>query len=95
MFHLRKFFYDSFKSNIHDNDSLTDRQKFHYLKSCLKNKTACAIENFCITGENYSVAFEILVRRYKHQRLIVQEHVRHILKSPAITKSNNFKAINK
>ncbi|KAJ8973477.1 hypothetical protein NQ317_006905 [Molorchus minor] len=69
-------FYDSFKALIHDNQTLTDIERFHYLRSCLKGDAAQLIACLETTAANYTAAWKLLVDRYDNKRLIVHNHVK-------------------
>ncbi|XP_018358952.1 PREDICTED: uncharacterized protein LOC108758463 [Trachymyrmex cornetzi] len=56
-------FFGIFDSLIHSNDTLNDIQKFHYLKSALKDDEAKAIESLKITGVNYSDAWSKVLKK--------------------------------
>ncbi|XP_025831574.1 uncharacterized protein LOC112904803 [Agrilus planipennis] len=78
-------FYNAFDSLIHNNYTLDDCQKFHYLKF-LGGEAARPIESLAITANNYQSAWSILQRRYKNDRLIVYSHVNSILNTPELSK---------
>lgn len=63
-------FKDTFLSLIHDDQSLTDLQKFHYLKSSLVGEAAQVINAFQLTGANYSLAWSLLQKKYHNIRII-------------------------
>jgi len=44
---------DTFEKLIHNNNSLTDIEKFHYLRSSLKERAAEVIKSLEITTDNY------------------------------------------
>lgn len=81
-------FYDAFNNLIHENKSLDECQKFHYLKSCLKGEAYRAIDSLTISNANYLSAWTILQKRYKNTRLIVQSHVQAILNCNEMNKCN-------
>ncbi|KAJ8974984.1 hypothetical protein NQ317_005859 [Molorchus minor] len=55
-------FYDSLnKALIHDNQTLTDIERFHYLRSCLKGDAAQLIACLETTAANYTAAWKLLV----------------------------------
>lgn len=83
-------FYDAFNSLIHENNSLDNCQKFHYLKSCLKGEAMRAIESLTISNKNYESAWSILQKRYKNTRLIIQSHVQAILNTNEVTKCTSI-----
>ncbi|KYQ53622.1 hypothetical protein ALC60_01863 [Trachymyrmex zeteki] len=69
-------FHDSFDKLIHANASLSATQKFHYLRSSLKDKAAEIIKSFDITAENYLEAWKLLNERFDNKKRIVQTHVK-------------------
>jgi hypothetical protein len=81
-------FENSFKSVIHENKGLNNRQRLQYLKSCLREEALRAIESLPIDDENYEKAWEILENRFKNTRLIVQNHVTSILNAPTMNKQS-------
>jgi len=62
-------FWDSYESAIHLNGSLTDVQKFNYLKTMVDGVAARTIEGFALTNANYGQAVALLTERYgqKHR----------------------------
>jgi len=60
---------DSYESAIHLNGSLTDVQKFNYLKTMVDGEAAKTIEGFALTNANYGQAVALLTERYgqKHR----------------------------
>lgn len=65
-------FWDSFESAIHKNPSLTDVDKFNYLKSFLESSAAEAIAGFTLTSANYAEAVATL---FGNTQLIVNKHM--------------------
>jgi hypothetical protein len=84
-------FENSFKSAIHVNKVLNNRQGLQYLKSCLREEALRAIESLPIEDENYEKAWEILENRFKNTRLIVQDHVTFILNATRIIRYIDIK----
>lgn len=82
-------FENTFKSIIHENSNLNNRQRFQYLKSCLSDDASRAVEALTINDENYTKAWEILEKRFENTRLIVQDHVLSIINAPVINKSSH------
>ena len=67
--HLRSFsgdltqwtsFWDSFQTAIHNNEQLTDIEKFNYLNSLLESSAREAISGFSLTAANYREAISLL-----------------------------------
>ena len=64
-------FWDSFESSVHHNDSLSDIQRFSYLRSLLQGDAARVIEGFPLTHTNYIQAVELLKERFGQEHQIV------------------------
>lgn len=77
-------FIDTFNALFHNNASLNNVQKLHYLKSSVSNAAADVIKGFSITAENYQVAYNELVKQYENTALTIQTHIRALLNSPKV-----------
>ena len=53
-------FWDSYESAVHNNASLSDVNKFTYLKSLVLKSAKDAIEGLALTAANYEEAVEVL-----------------------------------
>jgi len=80
---------DTFKKLIHMNSSLTEIEKFHYLRSSLKDKAAEIIKSIETTTDNYYDAWTAIKERYDNKRWIIQKHVRAIFDVPTLDKENH------
>lgn len=69
-------FYDTFKSLIHDNKSLSKVQKFHYLRCSLKAEAYLVIESIEVSSDNYDIAWELLKHRFENKPFIIYSHVK-------------------
>ncbi len=56
-------FWDSFKSSIHENPTLSDIDKFNYLRSLLERSARESIGGLTLTAPNYKEAVSILKER--------------------------------
>ena len=61
-------FNDLFKALVHNNESLSDCQKLHYLKDHLTGEAEQLIRYTPISDANYSQCWEILEKRYNNKR---------------------------
>ncbi|XP_025407577.1 uncharacterized protein LOC112681547 [Sipha flava] len=77
-------FRDSFDAMFHDNKTLANVQKLHYLKSCLIGSAREVIKNITTTGDNYQRAYEALIARYENKSLTIQSHIRSLLDTPRV-----------
>ncbi|XP_067205332.1 uncharacterized protein [Linepithema humile] len=81
-------FHDSFQKLIHTNENLSAIQKFHYLRSSLKDKTAEVIKSFDITTDNCTEAWQLLNERFDNKRRTVQTHIKAMFEIAPIYKEN-------
>lgn len=81
-------FYDTFRSLIHSNESLSSIQKLYYLKSCLKGEAAEVIRALNVSDNNYEIAWGLLKDRYENKRLIVHNHVKALFELQPIVKES-------
>lgn len=79
-------FYDSFKSMCHDNPNISNIQKFHYLKTCLRDEAAEVIASLETSSENYIVAWNLLKRRFNNKKFMVEGHVKALFEIPNISR---------
>ena len=79
-------FWDSFKSAVHDNASLSKIDKFNYLRSLLEGAASRAIQGLALSSDNYDSAVEILEQRFGKTQQIISAHMEEILKlQPCLT----------
>lgn len=72
-------FYDLFKSLIHTNSTLSNIQKYHYLKSSLTGEAEGLLRQFPLTDGNYNKALTLLENRFDNKRLIVHAHITRLI----------------
>ncbi|XP_011707042.1 PREDICTED: uncharacterized protein LOC105462212, partial [Wasmannia auropunctata] len=65
-------FKDLFRSIIHGDTSLSDVEKLHYLRSCLKEEAEQLVRNIPATAENYARVWRTLSEHYENKRLLVR-----------------------
>lgn len=68
-------FKDTFESLIHNNSDLGDIQKFHYLRAQLSGSAKQVVEAIEFGATNYSIAWEILCKRFDNKRVLIQNHI--------------------
>lgn len=66
-----KSFHDLFTSMIRNNPALSTVEKMHYLKTCVTGEAARLVSNLSISGDNFSIAWELLVSRYENKRFLI------------------------
>ncbi|XP_030762930.1 uncharacterized protein LOC115887601 [Sitophilus oryzae] len=84
-------FIDIFDSIVNNRTDLSDVDKFLYLRLSCKGDALKLIESLDVTASNYSVAIELLRKRYENRRAIINTHVNNILFNlPTITRESAF-----
>ena len=68
-------FWDVFKSSVHKNSTLTDIEKFIYLRSLLESTAADSISGLTLSAVNYKEAVAVLQRRFGNKRFIIGKHL--------------------
>lgn len=81
-------FHDEFVTLIHNNATLTNMQKFHYLRSSLKEEPLKLIQNYEMSNDNYLIAWNLLIQRYQRKRHIVNCHINALFDLPTATKES-------
>ncbi|XP_040078960.1 uncharacterized protein LOC120850512 [Ixodes scapularis] len=86
-------FWSQFDCTIHQNETLSEIDKFKYLKSYLTGKAAAAIEGLAVIAENYEVAIDLLKERFGKQELIIESHLSRLLEIKPVHDSRNVTAL--
>ncbi|CAL1262782.1 unnamed protein product [Larinioides sclopetarius] len=73
-------FKTQFNSLINENAELSEHEKLHYLRGCLKGE-AKIIET---SDDDFTSLFKALEQRYENKRVIVDCHIKNILNFPAM-----------
>ena len=68
-------FWDSFNSAIHENLTLSDIDKFNYLRSFLERSTRESIAGLALIAHNYKEALSILQKRFGNRQQIISRHM--------------------
>ncbi|KAG5864460.1 hypothetical protein JTB14_015331 [Gonioctena quinquepunctata] len=74
---------------VDKNSNLADSQKFLYLKSVVKNEPLSLINELSITDGNYTIALDILKKRYNNKMAINNSHIESLLEIE-VQKENSF-----
>ena len=67
-------FWDTFKTTIDRNESLSDVEKLKYLNSMLIGEAKLAVSGLLLSNENYKVAKELLKERFRDQQTVINSH---------------------
>ncbi|CAH1725392.1 unnamed protein product [Aphis gossypii] len=68
-------FRDMFCSLVHDNQSISDIERFHFLKSCLSGPALAVIKSIPLTANNYNIAWNALQKSFENNRLLATAHI--------------------
>lgn len=72
-------FKDIFDSLVNNRVDLSEIDKFLYLKLCCKGDALKLIDSLNVTTANYSIALDLLQKRYENKRAIINHHVNTLL----------------
>ena len=86
-------FWDSYNSAIHANTSLSDMDKFNYLRSLLRGAACEAVSGLTLTGANYGEGIAVLKRRFGNKQQIISRHMDVLVIVPAVTGNHDVKPL--
>ena len=81
-------FLRSCKSAIHDNENISEVEKFTYLKSFLADSALATISGLNLNAEKYIEAIEILEKRYENVQVLISAFMTKFVQLPKIRSSN-------
>lgn len=81
-------FRDTFEALIDKNESLSDIQKFYYLRSSLQGVASQVIHSLEISAANYREAWNLLKARFENKRLLIHHHVQGLFEMATIPKES-------
>ncbi|KAJ8975110.1 hypothetical protein NQ317_017878 [Molorchus minor] len=79
---------DTFESLIHNNNSITDIEKFHFLRGSLEGDAKDVVHSLEFSAANYKVAWKMLLERYNNTSYLVNNHVKLLLSLPSLTRES-------
>ena len=86
-------FWDSFQSAIHNNEQLSEIEKFNYLNSLLERSAREAISGFALTAANYHEAISTLKKRFGGKQQIIDKHLDVLFNTEAVVTANNVRGL--
>ena len=86
-------FWDSFSSSVDTNESLSDVDKFNYLRSLCKQGAPSTIAGLALTNANYKVAVDLLKKRFGNVDVAINSHINRLLKLPQLNNSNDVRKL--
>ncbi|KAJ7999845.1 hypothetical protein DPEC_G00198630 [Dallia pectoralis] len=86
-------FWSQYETAIHNNDVLSKRETFTYLKSYLTGAAARAVAGFTMTDSNYDAAVELLQNRFGRKDIVISAHMSKLLSLTPVKKSSDVAAL--
>ena len=80
-------FWGSFKSAVHENETISSINKFNYLNSLLEGPASRAVRGLSLTEANYNYVIEILHEIFGRTQQIISAHMEELLKLPSFSTS--------
>jgi len=88
-------FCDSFEGTIDKNHTLSQHEKFQYLKDCLEGKAKQLVAGFRLTEANYAVAVQMLKDRFGREEEIGRAHYEGMIKLQPVFSDRDIVRIRK
>ena len=73
-------FKETFEAAVHNNESITNIEKFTYLETYLDKSALQAMEGFPLTSKNYTEAWNLLNNRYGNKQYLIPCHMKKLVK---------------
>ncbi|KAJ2949680.1 hypothetical protein O0L34_g15607 [Tuta absoluta] len=88
-------FYDTFSSLIHNNEEISDIEKYYYLLSAVSGPALTLVKSMPITAVNYGIVWNLLVRKYENKRVLATSYLDKMfqfkpLQSESVAGLNSF-----
>ena len=88
-------FWDRFSSSVHNQENISDIDKFSYLKGLLSDSANECISGLTLSSGNYEAAVNILKDRYANPQVIISAHMDALVKLASVKNSNNVVVLRK
>ncbi|XP_062611553.1 uncharacterized protein LOC134273375 [Saccostrea cucullata] len=88
-FMLSQTFMDCFETSDHSNNSLSDVEKFNYLRSLLCGEALKIISEFALTNSNYRQALDVLSERYGQTHKLTNAYMKKLMDLPGPNSNPN------
>ena len=82
-------FHDTFNSLVINNATLSNIQKFHFLKSCIHGQAEKVISSLQVSADNFDIAWQLICDRYANNHLLVYNHTKALFDMPVIYKEHS------
>ena len=88
-------FWDQFNTSINENESLSDIDKFNYLKRYLSGQALDAVSGLTLSTDNYKEAIGILKERYGNPQVLISAHMDSLIKMSKIKNKDDVYGLRK
>ena len=88
-------FWDLFISMVTSNNSLTNVERLHYLKTSMMGDASELLKHIATIGENFDRAWTTLTARYENKRLLISSHLKALtsLRAASTESSSELKRL--
>ena len=86
-------FWDQFQTSIHNNERITDIDRFNFLKRYLGGEALDSVQGLNLNSENYKEAIELLTDRYGNEQVLISAHMQSLLKIQKVRSKDNVKGL--
>lgn len=88
-------FWDQYLTSIHQNDSISDIDRFNYLKKYLSGPASDAISGLSLGSENYKEAIALLTDRFGNSQVLITAHMESLIKIKKLKSSDDLEGLRK
>ena len=88
-------FRDQFSTSIHENEDITDIDRFNYLKRYLGGQALETISGLTLSKENYNHAIGILRERFGHPQVLISSHMDRLINMSQVSNKNDTFSLRK
>lgn len=84
-------YHDLFLSLVDQRPNLSDSEKYYYLRASLNGEALSVISHLAMDSSNYTVALELLRKRYNNTRLLADSYLDRILRLPSVNQATDLR----
>ena len=88
-------FYDQFNISIHQSKTLSNIDRFNYLRRYLVEPDLATISGLTLNSENYKEALNILIDRYGNPQALISAHMETLVNINKVKNMENLEALRK
>ena len=88
-------FFEQFNASIHNNEQLTDIDRFSYLKRYLKGRAFDVVSGLSLNSANYKEAIALLKERFGDPQVLITAHMESLLKIRRLRSSDDVEGLRK